>query len=69
MFVSSRLGHRKPEPAAFAAVTQAMGVHPSRVLFLDDSGDNVVGARACGLQAAQVASAPEIEAALLAAGM
>ena len=64
IFVSNELGHRKPDAAAFAAVVADMGVPASRVLFFDDVADNVTGARACGLQAVQVAATADIEQAL-----
>jgi glucose-1-phosphatase len=69
VYVSNTLGHRKPEAAAFQAVTADMGVAPGRVLFFDDVADNVSGARLSGLQAVQVVSAPEIMAALDALGL
>lgn len=64
VFDSSRLGLRKPEPAAFERVVQAIGLPASEILFLDDLAANVAGARAAGLQAVQVTSADEVLAAL-----
>ena len=69
IYVSHRLGARKPEAAAFAAVTADMGVAPDRVLFFDDAASNVTGARACGLRAEQVAATADIERALRAHGV
>src|SRR5207302_8005877 len=37
IFVSSELGHRKPERAAFDAVVSLIGRSASRILFFDDS--------------------------------
>lgn len=54
IFLSSDLGHRKPEKHAFEAVCSRIGVHPRDVLFFDDSDVNVVGARKAGLHAAHV---------------
>lgn len=54
IFVSSELGHRKPEPAAFEAVAKATGIDLSGMLFFDDTRENVLGARALGLQAVHV---------------
>jgi putative hydrolase of the HAD superfamily len=41
-----------------------MGLAPDRVLFFDDSAENVAGARACGLMAVEVTTAAGIKAAL-----
>ncbi len=54
IFVSSEMGERKPDPAAFTRVCEHIGTHPEQVLFLDDTGENVNGAGRAGLQARQV---------------
>ena len=64
VFDSSRLGLRKPEPAAFERVVQTIGLPASGILFLDDLAANVAGARAVGLRAMQVTTADEVLAAL-----
>jgi putative hydrolase of the HAD superfamily len=64
VFVSHELGKRKPAPEAFHAVAQAMDVPPERILFFDDSLDNVKGALAVGMQAVQVLSIADISGAL-----
>ena len=64
IFVSSRLGKRKPTPEAFHAVAQAIDVPPERILFFDDTPANVVGALAIGMQAVHVGSLGDIESAL-----
>jgi putative hydrolase of the HAD superfamily len=51
IFASAHLGACKPEPAFYAAVTQAIGVAPEQILFWDDAPANVEGARAYGWQA------------------
>jgi putative hydrolase of the HAD superfamily len=61
VFVSSDLGKRKPEPEAFHAVAAAMGVPAPRILFFDDSLENVQGARAIGLRAVHVRSMADVE--------
>ena len=61
VFVSSDLGKRKPEPEAFHAVAAAIGVPPERILFFDDSLENVEGARASGLRAVHVRSVVDVE--------
>jgi FMN phosphatase YigB (HAD superfamily) len=64
IYVSHEIGARKPEPAAFRSVVADMGLAPDRVLFFDDSAENVAGARACGLKAVEVTTAAAIERAL-----
>ena len=64
VFVSSELGKRKPEPEAFHAVAEAMGVKLPRIVFFDDSLENVEGARAIGLQAVHVRSLADIQGSL-----
>jgi len=54
VFVSSTIGLRKPDAAAFRFVAREIGVAPDRILFFDDNLANVEGARACGFQAAHV---------------
>lgn len=54
VFVSSTIGHRKPERAAFEVVADSTGIALERFLFLDDTDENVVGARAAGLAATHV---------------
>jgi len=56
VFTSHEMGLRKPEPAAFAYIVKEIGVPAERVLFFDDTLENVEGARACGLQAVHVTS-------------
>lgn len=64
VFVSSDLGKRKPEPAAFAAVAAEIGVRLDEILFFDDTRENVEGARVVGMQAVHVQSTVDIERAL-----
>jgi glucose-1-phosphatase len=64
IYLSNEIGARKPDAEAFRIVTADMGVAPERVLFFDDSAENVAGARACGLAAVQVASAADVDRAL-----
>lgn len=54
VFVSCDLGLRKPEPEAFEHVIGAIGVSPERILFLDDTPENVHGARDVGMRAEHV---------------
>jgi epoxide hydrolase-like predicted phosphatase len=48
---SSEIGLRKPTPAIFKLTAERMGCHPERVLYFDDTEENVVGAAASGLTA------------------
>jgi putative hydrolase of the HAD superfamily len=41
-----------------------MGLPPGRILFFDDLAANVAGARASGMQAAEVTAVADIELAL-----
>jgi glucose-1-phosphatase len=64
VFLSCEIGLRKPDPEAFAFVVGRIGVPAERILFLDDTAENVAGARAAGLRAFQVHSPAELAAAL-----
>ncbi len=64
VFVSSRIGLRKPDREAFEYVARAMGVAPPHILFFDDALANVEGARAVGLQAVHVRGNADVVAAL-----
>jgi putative hydrolase of the HAD superfamily len=67
VFVSSTIGLRKPDRDAFDYVTEAIGVAPGRVLLLDDLAENVIGARAAGLQAKLIKTHADTAAAVAAA--
>ncbi len=56
IYASWQIGRRKPDRDAFLWVAGDMGVAPADILFLDDSAENVDGARAAGLQAVHVTS-------------
>jgi len=64
LFVSSEIGKRKPEPEAFRTVAAAMGVPVARIVFFDDSLENVEGARAIGMHAVHVRSTADVETSL-----
>jgi putative hydrolase of the HAD superfamily len=51
LFLSHRLRHRKPDPAAFSAVTRDLGASGDEIVFVDDSPANVTAARAAGWHA------------------
>jgi putative hydrolase of the HAD superfamily len=66
VFVSSEMGLRKPERAAFEAIASAIDVPLDRILFFDDTRANVEGARAIGMPAVFVRSPDDIAEALAA---
>lgn len=63
-FVSHELGMMKPDPEIYRYVVQRFGIAPQRVLFLDDSKDNVVAAREVGMKAEHVCGIEEVRHAL-----
>ncbi len=69
IFVSSEMGLRKPERAAFEAVAEATGISATSTLFFDDSPENVTGAKASGLHAVHVREPADIRIALGAIGL
>ncbi|MBG6082095.1 HAD-IA family hydrolase [Rubrivivax gelatinosus] len=69
LFLSHEMGLRKPEPAAFARVCDTLELAPGALLFFDDLAENVAAAQEAGLQAVQVGSPADVEAALRAAGL
>jgi putative hydrolase of the HAD superfamily len=69
IYLSSTIGLRKPEAAAYDHVVKAIGVPASRIVFFDDSADNIKGARARGLTAVHVTSPDDVAKALAALGI
>jgi HAD superfamily hydrolase (TIGR01509 family) len=69
IFLSSSIGLRKPDAAAYDHVVKAIGVPAPRILFFDDLAENVEGARARGLTAVQVTSSDDVARALAALGI
>jgi glucose-1-phosphatase len=69
VFVSSTIGLRKPDAAAFEFVIREIGVPAGRIVFFDDNPDNVAGARACGLQGVDVRSHADVADAVAALGL
>ena len=64
VFVSSDIGKRKPEPDAFQMVARAMGVDLTRIVFFDDSIENIAGAQKIGMKTVHVKSVSDIETGL-----
>jgi putative hydrolase of the HAD superfamily len=69
MFLSSSIGLRKPDAAAYDHVVKAIGVPASRIVFFDDLAENIEGARARGLTTVHVTSPGDITRALAALGI
>lgn len=69
VFVSHQMGLRKPEPEAFAHITQAIGMAADATLFFDDLLENVQAAHAAGLQAVWVRGPQDVADALRARGL
>ena len=65
IFNSCEMGLRKPEPAAFRAISAAIGVPLDRILFFDDTQVNVEGARAIGMPAVLVRSIDDVSKAVM----
>ena len=61
LFISSEIGKRKPEPAAFQIVAESIGLEFHQMLFFDDSIENIIGARKLGLNTVHVKSAADVE--------
>jgi putative hydrolase of the HAD superfamily len=69
VFLSSTIGLRKPDAAAYDHVVREIGVPAERIVFFDDSTENIEGARARGLQAVHVTSTRDVADALAALGI
>jgi FMN phosphatase YigB (HAD superfamily) len=69
IFLSSSIGLRKPDAAAYDHVVKAIGVPAPRIVFFDDLAENIAGARARGLQAVHVTSPDDVSNALAALGI
>ena len=54
VFVSSTLGLRKPEAAAFREIAQEVDVPLQQILFFDDTRENIVAAGKIGIQTVHV---------------
>ncbi|MFC1533238.1 HAD family hydrolase [Thermodesulfobacteriota bacterium] len=61
VFVSCEMGMRKPESEAFRTISREIGVRLERILFFDDSPENISGAKKIGMQAVHVESSNDIE--------
>ena len=69
VFASCEIGLRKPDAAAFAHIVREIDVPAERILFFDDTLENVEGARVSGLQAVHVRSRDDVPETLAALGL
>jgi FMN phosphatase YigB (HAD superfamily) len=69
VFLSSSIGLRKPDAAAYDHVVKAIGVPAERIVFFDDVAANIEGARARGLVAVHVTSPDDVAETLAALGI
>jgi FMN phosphatase YigB (HAD superfamily) len=69
MYLSSAIGLRKPDAAAYDHVVKAIGVPAERIVFFDDLAENIEGARARVLTAVHVTSPDDVAEALAALGV
>jgi putative hydrolase of the HAD superfamily len=60
IFVSSRIGRRKPDIAAYHYVAEQMGYAPGDIWFLDDNKQNVEGAIRAGLTTFRIRTAEDV---------
>jgi putative hydrolase of the HAD superfamily len=69
IFLSSAIGLRKPDAAAYDHVVKEIGVPAERIVFFDDLAENIEGARDSGLIAVHVTTPDDVEKALAALGI
>jgi glucose-1-phosphatase len=69
IFLSSTIGLRKPDAAAYDHVVKAIGVPARRIVFFDDLAENIEGARMRGLTAVHVTSPDDVARALAELGI
>lgn len=69
IFLSSTIGLRKPDAAAYDHVVKAIGVPAQRIVFFDDLAENIEAARRQGLTAVHVTSPNDVANALSALGI
>src|SRR3954469_18172090 len=69
VFLSSSIGLRKPDPAAYDHVVKAIGVPAQPMVFFGGRAENIDGAGAGGLTAVHVASPNDVAEALAALGI
>jgi len=68
VFLSYEIRRCKPDAGAFNIVLESVAASPADILFLDDLEQNIVAARALGIQSVQVSGSAEVLAAISEAG-
>jgi putative hydrolase of the HAD superfamily len=69
VFASHEIGASKPQPEAYQIVLDYLKTDPERVVFFDDSPENVAGARRMGIRAFVATSPQQIAAELRGMGL
>ncbi len=64
IFISSRIGFRKPEPEGFHYVLKQAGFEAGEAVFFDDFDANIKGAEALGMKAVLVDTPAKVRQAL-----
>jgi putative hydrolase of the HAD superfamily len=62
--ISAQIGVMKPDPGAYHAIAQRLGVKPATCVFIDDNLANIDGARRVGMQAVHYRAGMDLRAAL-----
>ena len=66
---SAELGRSKPDPEAFRRLATRLGLAPHEILYFDDDGTYVAGARKAGLSADRVGGAAGVRISLAVHGL
>ncbi len=64
VIISASIGVMKPDPRAYQAIAQSLGVEPGACVFIDDNPTNVDGARRVGMRAIHYRVGMDLRAAL-----
>jgi putative hydrolase of the HAD superfamily len=62
--ISAEIGVMKPAPEAYHSILEQLEVAPQQALFIDDSPENVEGARACGMVSIRFSPEADLEPAI-----
>lgn len=69
VIVSYEVDSMKPEPLFYEALLDQSGIHPERILFIDDLPQNIEGARDAGMIGHQFTTQSNLELALTELGV
>lgn len=59
--ISAEIGVMKPDRAAYQAILDRLQMSADRAIFIDDSAENVEGARRCGMVSIQFVAGMDLE--------